>query len=276
MAMMMTGRVLLVCALCVLWCGAAVEAEGDGSGGSAELLPESQEPEKSPEGTQDFGHEAGGLKEELTPTSADEDDEDDDDYEGAEAEEEKQIEGQSGEKGNAAPDPVSGEKKLIGTEQQTRQSIVSAEDTPLSGNRESNAILTQTKIEGTKDSDKNPPAVENPLTTVNREQTLHAEGNLPPLPEVDDSREHDGKDTTSEDKKNVQPPETAATPTSHRDKGSEGTGDDTNATTVTANTTDTTNTQNSDSSTAVSHTTSPLLLLLLLVACAAAAAVVAA
>ncbi|EKG08803.1 mucin-associated surface protein (MASP), putative, partial [Trypanosoma cruzi] len=27
-AMMMTGRVLLVCALCVLWCGAAVEAEG--------------------------------------------------------------------------------------------------------------------------------------------------------------------------------------------------------------------------------------------------------
>ncbi|EAN96628.1 Mucin-associated surface protein (MASP) [Trypanosoma cruzi] len=29
MAMMMTGRVLLVCALCVLWCGAAVEAEGD-------------------------------------------------------------------------------------------------------------------------------------------------------------------------------------------------------------------------------------------------------
>ncbi|KAF8307429.1 Mucin-associated surface protein (MASP), subgroup S030 [Trypanosoma cruzi] len=28
MAMMMTGRVLLVCALCVLWCGAAVEAEG--------------------------------------------------------------------------------------------------------------------------------------------------------------------------------------------------------------------------------------------------------
>ncbi|RNC40210.1 mucin-associated surface protein (MASP) [Trypanosoma cruzi] len=26
---MMTGRVLLVCALCVLWCVAAVEAEGD-------------------------------------------------------------------------------------------------------------------------------------------------------------------------------------------------------------------------------------------------------
>ncbi|RNF11884.1 putative mucin-associated surface protein (MASP) [Trypanosoma cruzi] len=31
MAMMMTGRVLLVCALCVLWCGAAVGTEGDGS-----------------------------------------------------------------------------------------------------------------------------------------------------------------------------------------------------------------------------------------------------
>ncbi|KAF8279634.1 Mucin-associated surface protein (MASP), subgroup S032 [Trypanosoma cruzi] len=31
MAMMMTGRVLLVCALCVLWCGAAVGTEGNGS-----------------------------------------------------------------------------------------------------------------------------------------------------------------------------------------------------------------------------------------------------
>ncbi|KAF5219574.1 Mucin-associated surface protein (MASP) subgroup S030 [Trypanosoma cruzi] len=39
MAMMMTGRVLLVCALCVLWCGAAVvvsSAGGDGDGGVKE------------------------------------------------------------------------------------------------------------------------------------------------------------------------------------------------------------------------------------------------
>ncbi|KAF8303556.1 Mucin-associated surface protein (MASP), putative, partial [Trypanosoma cruzi] len=37
MAMMMTGRVLLVCALCVLWCGAGGsckgETAGSGSGG---------------------------------------------------------------------------------------------------------------------------------------------------------------------------------------------------------------------------------------------------
>ncbi|KAF8277365.1 Mucin-associated surface protein (MASP), putative, partial [Trypanosoma cruzi] len=52
MAMMMTGRVLLVCALCVLWCGAGGRCDegkmaGSGSGGGRP--PESKELEKSPE-----------------------------------------------------------------------------------------------------------------------------------------------------------------------------------------------------------------------------------
>ncbi|RNF02443.1 mucin-associated surface protein (MASP), partial [Trypanosoma cruzi] len=46
MAMMMTGRVLLVCALCVLWCGAGGrcdDGDGDGRGVVGEPLPESPE-----------------------------------------------------------------------------------------------------------------------------------------------------------------------------------------------------------------------------------------
>ncbi|RNF00841.1 mucin-associated surface protein (MASP), partial [Trypanosoma cruzi] len=50
MAMMMTGRVLLACALCVLWCGAAVlvsaagdVVDGDGRGVDSGGLPESAE-----------------------------------------------------------------------------------------------------------------------------------------------------------------------------------------------------------------------------------------
>ncbi|KAF8305604.1 Mucin-associated surface protein (MASP), putative, partial [Trypanosoma cruzi] len=40
MAMMMTGRVLLVCALCVLWCSAADGAVGVVSGGEDNILKE--------------------------------------------------------------------------------------------------------------------------------------------------------------------------------------------------------------------------------------------
>ncbi|PWU97449.1 Mucin-associated surface protein (MASP) [Trypanosoma cruzi] len=319
MAMMMAGRVLLVCALCVLWCGAGggfadEEREGLGSGG--EPLLQSKALEKPLQVTQGIRDEAVPvLKEELPPAPAgDEDDEEDDDGDGNGAgthEEEKPIGRQGGKGGTTVPGPDSTETNLIGTEQQTGQSIVSAGDISHSGSQEANAILTQTKTEKKNETDKNTPAVENALTAVNGENTLLAGiagVNLPSYPEDGvDSHEQSGEDTTSEDEKNVPSPETAATPQSHRDEGSERTGEDTKATTVAANTTDTTNTQNSDSSTvkmseaapqttititatqtnhtvtpgdsdgstAVSHTTSPLLLLLI-VACAAAAAVVAA
>ncbi|EKG08000.1 mucin-associated surface protein (MASP), putative, partial [Trypanosoma cruzi] len=160
---------------------------------------------------------------------------------------------QGGKGGTTVPGPDSTETNLIGTEQQTGQSIVSAGDISHSGSQESNAILTQPRTEKKNDTDKNTPAVENALTTVNGENTLPesiAGVNPPPPPEDGvDSHEQDGEDTRSEDEKNVPSPETAATPQSHRGEGSEGTGEDTKATTLTANTTDTTNTQNSDSST---------------------------
>ncbi|ESS55301.1 mucin-associated surface protein (MASP) [Trypanosoma cruzi Dm28c] len=118
----------------------------------------------------------------------------------------------------------------------------------------------QPEFEGTN-TDENTPAVENPLTPVNGEQTLPEAvvgGNLPSPPKDGvDSHEQSGEDTTSEDEKNVPSPETAATPQSHRGEGSEGTGEDTKATTVIANTTDTTNKQSSDGSTAAAAAVQP-------------------
>ncbi|KAF5216449.1 Mucin-associated surface protein (MASP) subgroup S047 [Trypanosoma cruzi] len=295
MAMMMTGRVLLVCALCVLWCGAGggfanEDRAGLWSGGGP--LLQSQELETPLQVTQELRRGAGGVKGQVPSKppedeveDEDEDDEDEEDdseeneHEETEDGEKKSIERQSDQGGTVASDPNSGEKNLIGGGQENHQPIVSAEDISLSGSQESNANPTQPEVDEKKETEKSLPAVENAHTPVNGENTLlgGVAGGNPPSPPEDgvDSREKDGEDTTSEDKKDVPPPETAATPQSHRDKGSEGTGEDTKATTVTANTTDTTNTQNSDGSTAVSHTTSPLLLLLV-VACAAAAAVVAA
>ncbi|KAF8303621.1 Mucin-associated surface protein (MASP), subgroup S002 [Trypanosoma cruzi] len=295
MAMMMTGRVLLVCGLCVLWCGVCgglADEETAGSGSGAELPLGSKGLKTSPQDPQGSQNRAPGGKENITPVPIeeaddddddDEDDDDDDDDEDddgeTKAEEERSTERQSVQEGAAAPDPGSREENLSGSGQEKVQSILSAEDISHSNSQESNANATQTEFEK-KNTDENKPAVEDALTTGNGGNTLPegiAEGNFPSSPEDGvDSRKQDGEETTSEGTKNFQSPATAATPQSHRDKGSEGTGEDTKATTLTANKTDTTNTQNSDSSTAVSHTTSPRLLLLLVVACAAAAAVVAA
>ncbi|KAF8278365.1 Mucin-associated surface protein (MASP), subgroup S002 [Trypanosoma cruzi] len=288
MAMMMTGRVLLVCALCVLWCGASGRCDDEdtaGSGNDVQLRPELKQLENSPQDTQGLPNGVPGVNENVPhalsiPREEENNEEDSEESEREETEaEKKSIEGQSVQGGTAAPDPGSRHKNLIGTEQQKGQSIVSAEDISHSGSRESNANPTQTEVEEKKEPDENKPAIENALTTGNGENTLPAGiagGNPSSSPENGvDSREHDGEDTTSEGEKKFPSPATAATPQSHREEGSEGTGEDTKATTVTANTTDTTNTQNSDGGTAIPHTTSPLLLLVI-VACAAAAAVVAA
>ncbi|PWU88867.1 Mucin-associated surface protein (MASP) [Trypanosoma cruzi] len=283
---MMTGRVLLVCALCVLWCGAggrcdaAVGVGAQLDGGKSP--PESKGVETPSQGTQDLKGGAAGAKEDPLPLPTEEDDEDVDDAieEGdddgrAEGEEEEKVRGQSGQEGTVALGSDSTEKKLSGSEKQTELSIASAGSISPSGSRESNVNLTQTEVEG-NETDKNTPAVESALTTGNGERTLPAgiaEGNPSPPPPLDGihSRERMAKAPRVKVKKMFlrlrPPPHHKATTT----RAQKGTGENANATTVTANTTDTTNTQNSDGSTAVSHTTSPLLLLLV-VACAAAAA----
>ncbi|EAN87998.1 Mucin-associated surface protein (MASP) [Trypanosoma cruzi] len=292
MAMTMTGRVLLVCALCVLWCGAGgrcddVVTAALGSGGSS---PKSTQLETPPLDSQELKDEAPVVKEEVPPASPgikaeEEEDKDDDDTgegdgqeDGGAEGEEKPIERQDGQGGTVAPGSGYRETNLSGSEQENHQSITPAGGISHSGSQESKSNPTQTEVEEKNGKEENTPAVENPLTTGNGENTLPAgivEGNPSPPPPKDsvDSREQDGEGTTSEGHKNVPPPETAATTQSHREKGSEGSGENTKATAVTTNTTDKTSTQNTDSSTAVSHTTSPFLLLLVV---AAAAAVVAA
>ncbi|ESS62902.1 mucin-associated surface protein (MASP) [Trypanosoma cruzi Dm28c] len=82
MAMMMTGRVLLVCALCVLWCGTAgAAADGsemtDLSGIGGGSLPESKEIGKTPERPQAKKDETGDVKGKKPPASSGDDEEDD-------------------------------------------------------------------------------------------------------------------------------------------------------------------------------------------------------
>ncbi|EKG02287.1 mucin-associated surface protein (MASP), putative, partial [Trypanosoma cruzi] len=211
MAMMMTGRVLLVCALCVLWCGTSggrCDKGGTTALGGGEPLVQSQEIGKYPEGPQDLQVGPPDIKGEVPPASPGlkaEEEEVDDDGEETEVEE-KTLGRQGGQEVAIAPDSDSTETNLIGTEQQTGQSIVSAEEIPPSDSRETNANPTQTEVEGKKDSDENTPAVENPLTTVNGENTLPESvvgGNLPSPPKDGvDSRKQDGEDTTSEGEKN--------------------------------------------------------------------------
>ncbi|KAF8277314.1 Mucin-associated surface protein (MASP), subgroup S063 [Trypanosoma cruzi] len=82
MAMMMAGRVLLVCALCVLWCGTAgAAADGsemtDLSGKGGGSLPESKEIGKSPERPQVKKDETGDVKGKKPPASSEDEEEDD-------------------------------------------------------------------------------------------------------------------------------------------------------------------------------------------------------
>ncbi|EAN98534.1 Mucin-associated surface protein (MASP) [Trypanosoma cruzi] len=261
MAMMMAGRVLLVCALCVLWCGAGggfgEETAGRGSG--ADLPLESKGLVTSPESSQGLQGGAPGGEGNLTPVVIHEADDDDDNGK-TKAEKEKINERQSVQGGTIAIGSDSREKILSGSGKKTGQPILSAKGISPSGSLESNANPTQPEVEGTN-TEENTPAAGNPLTTVNGEQTV-PEGvagvNLPSPPEEGvDSHEQSGEDTTSEGEKNVPSPETTATPQSHRDEGSEGTGEDTKATTVTPNTTDATNTQSSDDSTAAAAAVQP-------------------
>ncbi|EKG00917.1 mucin-associated surface protein (MASP), putative [Trypanosoma cruzi] len=273
--MMMTGRVLLVCALCVLWCvtpgGRCDEGKMAGSGSGGGRPPESKELEKSPEGPQGLQGGVPGVKENVTPafpTPTEEEDDyeeadsdDDEDGETEEGEGKRRTAGQSNKEGTVLPDSGSSEENLIGSRQEKDPAIPSTQGISHSNSREQNANLMQTEVEGKKDADKRPPSAENPLTTVNGENTLPGGivGVNPPPPPKDsfDSREQSGEDTTSEGKKSVPSPETAVTPQSHRGEGSEGTGEDTKATTVIANTTDTTNKQSSDSSTAAAAAVQP-------------------
>ncbi|ESS59087.1 mucin-associated surface protein (MASP) [Trypanosoma cruzi Dm28c] len=216
MAMMMTGRVLLVCALCVLWCGAGGvctdEEETAGRGSGADLPLESKGFVTSPESSQGLQGGAPGGEVNLTPVvikEADDDDDgdDDDDDDDGETEEKegKRTAGQSGQGGTIAIGSDSREEILIGSGKKTGQPFASPGDISPSNSQESKTNPTQPEVEGTNDTEENTPAAKNPLTTVNGEQTVPegvAGGNLSSPPEEGvDSHEQSGEDTTSEGKK---------------------------------------------------------------------------
>ncbi|EKG02245.1 mucin-associated surface protein (MASP), putative [Trypanosoma cruzi] len=131
MAMMMTGRVLLVCALCVLWCGAGgrcdevvVRAPAGGAGDKSESLLQSQELGTSSQGSQELKDGAPVVKRESTPalpTPSDGEDDDDDGEGDGDGQEDGSFSEQLEEPVKDAPDQGKTKSPLQNKEQELRQ-----------------------------------------------------------------------------------------------------------------------------------------------------------
>ncbi|KAF8300073.1 Mucin-associated surface protein (MASP), subgroup S061 [Trypanosoma cruzi] len=271
---MMTGRVLLVCALCVLWCGvggggcsekakvppssppvndsvpkndnnSTGGAGGGGQSGQSKVLQEKSSPEQGATGA---GVEKAITHEAKAPGTADA---------------EKKNEGQTQEAEDV------GEKK--GKEQETKEEEEEEEEEQVeeegeeeeeeekrNGKKEeeekkkedAGTGTTEGMSTGSEEQPISPSGAEGASNKTNLKGT-QTPGNGDPAADGAGTREE-----KQNENKEANPKETPVEATATKN---------TTATTV-----------DSDSSTAVSHTTSPLLLLLLVVACAAAAAVVAA
>ncbi|RNF06005.1 mucin-associated surface protein (MASP), partial [Trypanosoma cruzi] len=127
MTMMMTGRVLLVCALCVLWCGAGgrcdevvVRAPAGGAGDESEPLVQSPELGTSSQGSQELKDGAPVFKRESTPTPSDGEDDDDGEGEG-DGQEDGSFSEQLEEPVKDAPDQGKTKSPLQKKEQELRQ-----------------------------------------------------------------------------------------------------------------------------------------------------------
>ncbi|PBJ77210.1 mucin-associated surface protein [Trypanosoma cruzi cruzi] len=291
MAMMMTGRVLLVCALCVLWCGAGggfANEEKTGLGSDGEPLPESQELGTSRKGTQELKVGSQDIKEKVPPESslsvevADDEDsnlnEEEETTEDTEKEQEENNkapnqthEGKKNEGGSLPPPPSipSGSSPTEPKNSQNPKKVTN-EATPSGPKMDTEAPAPpsgdatqgqQSHDTDTEDSTKNAITDSSAETTTSSTSTRCSGDHVQNKADEDDAqspeRQHDNLETGNT---NVVPTlsETASqTPE-----------------TATARINVTTTPGDSDGSTAASHTTSPLLLLV--VACAAAAVVVAA
>ncbi|PWU86321.1 Mucin-associated surface protein (MASP) [Trypanosoma cruzi] len=247
MAMMMTGRVLLVCALCVLWCGAcgggcseksqvskditSVNVNGpktdDNSTGGAGGGPQSgQSAESQPEGVLVLDATGAEMKKTIKPE--------------AKVSSTVDVEKKNEEETQGVEDVGKKKNGDKGTKEEEEEEE----------KHEDAATGTTGGIPaGTEEQPSLPSGAEGASNKTNPKST-QTTGDSDPAA--------DGAGTAEEkqnENKDANPKETPVTATAMK--------------TTTATTGD------GDSSTAVSHTTSPLLLLLV-VACAAAAAVVAA
>ncbi|EAN99561.1 Mucin-associated surface protein (MASP) [Trypanosoma cruzi] len=281
MAMMMAGRVLLVCALCVVWCGAGGRCDEGGTGGTppganpasgagttgnaaGQTAPgeaegfSAQQPQLEKVGDSPSGGSRSQVDLQLqsptiqlTPSGAEHTAPSTHSKPSGEQMQDLPDEGPPGKPG-ISPSQEEGKNKTIVNQQSNGPPSHSSNNDFVSRNSEErtedNSGSTETLVaapsEEGQERENVTPSLEQPQETSTAAPTVTTQ-TISTKP--------------SEENKSNTVKMSAASPQS----------------TVTANTTDTTNTQNSDGSTAASHTTSSLLLLLV-VACVAAAAVVAA
>ncbi|KAF5215108.1 Mucin-associated surface protein (MASP) subgroup S004 [Trypanosoma cruzi] len=280
MAMMTTGRVLLVCGLCVLWCGAGGRCDGGKTPGSESGLSNRGGDEDSESASgQTASGEAGNptvqqmqlnnvgghplvappLQADLPPESTIQQTQLDTEHTDSLSHSQSLQEERQG----GSPDGSSGEPETSPSQEDRKNESIGDQprnDPPSSSSN--NDVVSSNSEERTEDT----PRSTEIIVAVPSEEGQERENVTPSL---------------------EQPRETStAAPAITTQTSSMTTSDDGESNTVkmsdaslqptgTANTNFTTKIANSDGSTAVSHTTSPLLLLLV-VACAAAAAVVAA
>ncbi|KAF8303703.1 Mucin-associated surface protein (MASP), subgroup S004 [Trypanosoma cruzi] len=281
MAMMMTGRVLLVCALCVLWSGA-------GGVCTDEVVPVDEPPVISASGgsgaaDKDTGRAVPGGAENLSAQQS---------------QLQKVGDSSPGISSLEAPSGIESTKQQTQSDHKHKDPVRPSQ---LSGEQRQDeqhegppgkpgASLGQEErkhaLDGVPERNDPPPASSNNNTVSSnsgerREDTPRSTEIIVAAPS-DEGQERENVIPSLE-----QPRETSTaapavttqtsstTPTDVSESNTVKMSDASQQTTGTANTNVTTTPADSDSSTAVSHTTSPLFLLLV-VACAAAAAVVAA
>ncbi|EAN83363.1 Mucin-associated surface protein (MASP) [Trypanosoma cruzi] len=256
MTMMMTGRVLLVCALCVLWCGVSVVMAEAGGGDAEENMVLTWYPETKK------GCENQSTKEGKLNKSA---------FKSCMHESMKEIcDAYYSEMPSTSREPAAVEicNNYTGDPEKADDASKSQDKSPHDAVTPEAVTTPETaKVDAAEmgstpgvpagDSPANP--TEGPHSTSAATDTANSEA------------EKDGKKVTL---KNA--PESNATRKEEVEEG-EKNHNSAKETPVDADTMkNVTTTAGNDGSTAVSHTTSPLLFLLVVVACAAAAAVVAA
>ncbi|EAN85888.1 Mucin-associated surface protein (MASP) [Trypanosoma cruzi] len=238
MAMMTTGRVLLVCALCVLWCGA-------GGGGRAET-PSSPSLETQPEKSTQKKEEvvAGDVDQSSKPVAPKEPT-----PKASELPEKPANSLQPQQPGGAskAASPTT-DSMVQNTEGKNEEEEEEGDDTKEKEETKKEEETVTSITGGISAGGQEQPSLSSAaegasnITNPNSTQTT-GDGD----PAADGAGTAEGKQNENKDANPKETPVTAA-----------------------AMKTTTATTGNSDGSTAVSHTTSPLLLLLLVVACAAA------
>ncbi|KAF8303945.1 Mucin-associated surface protein (MASP), subgroup S004 [Trypanosoma cruzi] len=280
MAMMMTGRVLLVCALCVLWCGAGGRSDGGKTPGSESgpSIRGGDEVSESANGQTASGeagnppvqqmqlNNVGGpslgappLQADLppvsttqqTPSSSEPTDSLSHSQSSGGKRQDVQHEGPPGEP-ETSPSREDRKNESIGDQPRNDQPSSSINNDVVSSNSE----------ERTEDT----PSSTEIIVAAPSEEGQERENVTPSLEQPRETSTAAPAITTQT---------SSTTPTDVSERNTVKMSDASLQSTGTANTNVTTTPAENDSSTAVSHTTSPLLLFLV-VACAAAAAVVAA